>query len=318
MKINPILFICLFCAVVCIYVFTGCPDNNNINPGPTGTPDPVNPGPTATPDFTIPEILYIKGNLFDEDGTETFTGYHIECSPPGGSVQTVTTDLYGLYQFTAPGGAQDIPFEVRDEDNILKGTFEISVKNDGSLDLSKGISINGIGFNTTIPSIRTEEPSGPGIPQPYSSIPAGTSTYKAAILEVVHRRVIERLVKAGRRLGIYGPTDKYTTTLDGPGGGHVIYTILADETNVTNQHYAPDNPTGDCPDCYFHYNGSDYYSYPAPTSDPGIFRDRIHLFRFYDYTENGLKVKGNVAFVFGYEDYPSSYDAYIYSTALDA
>ena len=306
MKIKSILIIRSFFIILFIYILTtGC-DDSGLTPFPTPT--------TTTP---IPETLYISGNLFNESGTATINGYKVTCTPQGGTIQTVTTDIDGLYKITAPGGAQDLTFEVRDEDDLLQGTFQISVKNDGSLDLSEGISVTGTGFNPSIPCIRTADAaSSAGFPQANSDIPAGTSAYKEAILEVVHRSVIERLVKVGRRINIFGPADKYTISMDGPDGGSVIYTILADETNVTNQHYAPDNPSGESPDLYYHYNGYDYYNYPAPTSDPAIFRDRIHLFRFNDYEENGLKIKGNVAFVYGYEDYASSYDAYIYSTAV--
>ncbi|MCP4756241.1 MAG: hypothetical protein GY866_35715 [Proteobacteria bacterium] len=283
-----------------------------LTPGGTNTDD------TNTDDTNTDTTLYMKGNLFNDSAGSVLSGYKISYVPPSqsqnqssrpirstrSSSQIVTTNKDGKYGFEISGGEETHTFEVKDAGDDLKGTFSIAVNEDNAFSIEHGLSIAGSGFSTTVPAILSQQPVENGLSQPYSQIPGGTSADKAAILEVVHRRVIERLYKSGWRLAAKNTDGIYKNTISGPQGGSATYLIIGDETGI-NRHEVPF--TDGEP-----FNGSsDILQDP---SDSRIVREKMHIFKFEDYSENGITINGTFGFIFGFINYNSNHATFIYAT----
>jgi len=267
---------------------------------PTPTPEPT-PEPTPTPTPT-PSQVYLKGTLFPASGDETFlAGATLELSQTVATSgvyvnknklvslsteDSATTGNFGEYELEVPYGAGTYSVAVSSSTGSSLGSFNIKVLENGQLDPTHAISYStGSTFSSTIPATKVESEPLPVYSGPYSDLTGVTDAGQKAILEVIHQKSFEPLWKnaSGKstRLGVT-TTNHRLDTLTGSGGGSVSHRIIYSNA--------------------FGGSGSPWVA----VGSTAIANEKMHLFTFNNFTENGITVNGTYGFIYGYKQHTLS------------
>ena len=316
---------------------------NSSGTGSSSTSSSATSTSTSSSTTGSSKTVYISGNLYESINsdqsnnqapgalenytiTKTMSGSASSVRyAPGASIvrqesagtdsTSVTTDHLGSYEFALDGDPGTYTFQVQDESGTDLGSFSIATTSDGSMDLTTGVQITGSGFTTSVPLVDEEAPVDSVASNPCSTFPSGTTTMQKEILEVIHRKALEKLYKNSESIKVKGLNDVYRASTTGSGGGTAELIIIMDEV-ASGADYAPESPGTQYPWSGKPSEGGN--DHPGAISDTGIGHEKLYLVKYQNYTEDGITINGTIAFIYGYRYYSSSQSGYLFETDANA